>query len=512
MRHAILTLQCHPYSFSEMVIGVAYAQRLYLDALALTDYLERGFEARMCNSGVYVQPRLSHVHGASSTDIEIVHRLQLAGLPAYFVVPRQDALVLGATHIDPSPPSPSFASYEWTECPTAVTMPILYTGDASAAMHNAMSLPPRHASLERLFFGFDDDFKVVPIGTRGTVVVTGLPTSLSNRRRKYKISHSQEGGAPSGLSQVQRDKWAEITGDYVPLTVPGWSAALKRVDRHTRLAVPAPKRFTGYRIPDPGMIIYSETRRERNIFAWLVSRSANLRRLSNALGTEDGVPDGFSNELWRVYLCTDVGQDDLMAGQRLDRTIAGSFNGRAPAAQRRRAAVSIFGRPPDKFNLQEATWNEHLIRWGTAFHHDPRLVQEIMWDLHWSSFRFDLIALDRFLAPDRWISHKYERLDALSTITGCSDALVYEDGRIENLGIASDITFERNRAYAAFAALMDSWPPSPDGSAAIGTDCAETIAFRYCSSFANVFGRPLVLPKLVPVVRGGHGIIPYPSS
>ncbi|KZP11318.1 hypothetical protein FIBSPDRAFT_899033 [Athelia psychrophila] len=242
MCHAILTLQCHPYSFSEMVIGVAYAQRLYLDALALTDYLERGFEARMCNSGVYVQPRLSHVHGASSTDIEIVHRLQLAGLPAYFVVPRQDALVLGATHIDPSPPSPSFASYEWTECPTAVTMPILYTGDASAAMHNAMSLPPRHASLERLFFGFDDDFKVVPIGTRGTVVVTGLPTSLSNRRRKYKISHSQEGGAPSGLSQVQRDKWAEITGDYVPLTVPGWSAALKRVDRHTRLAVPAPKR------------------------------------------------------------------------------------------------------------------------------------------------------------------------------------------------------------------------------------------------------------------------------
>lgn len=298
----------------------------------------------------------------------------------------------------------------------------------------------------------------------------------------------------------------------MPLTVPGWSAALKRVDRHTRLAVPAPKRFTGYRIPDPGMIIYSETRRERNIFAWLVSRSANLRRLSNALGTEDGVPDGFSNELWRVYLCTDVGQDDLMAGQRLDRTIAGSFNGRAPAAQRRRAAVSIFGRPPDKFNLQEATWNEHLIRWGTAFHHDPRLVQEIMWDLHWSSFRFDLIALDRFLAPDRWISHKYERLDALSTITGCSDALVYEDGRIENLGIASDITFERNRAYAAFAALMDSWPPSPDGSAAIGTDCAETIAFRYCSSFANAFGRPPVLPKLVPVVRGGHGIIPYPSS
>lgn len=228
----------------------------------------------------------------------------------------------------------------------------------------------------------------------------------------------------------------------MPSTIPGWSYALKLVDRAVRSATPAPKRFTGYRVPDPGMIIYSEVRRERNVFAWLVSRSANLRRLSNALESDDGVPVGVSNELWRVHIATDATECDVPGSQHIDRLSTVHFNGRAPAHQRRRAAEDIFGRPPDKFNLRYASWRGHTIGWGTIFQHHELLVQEIMWDLHWSSFRFDLIALDRYLMKGRWEGHRYERLDALSAIFGTSDALIYEDGRIENSGIASHDTFE----------------------------------------------------------------------
>lgn len=259
------------------------------------------------------------------------------------------------------------------------------------------------------------------------------------------------------------------------------------------------------------MIIYSEVRRERNIFAWLLSRSANLRRLSNDLHSDDSVPVGVSNEIWRVYLGTDVADNEALPGNLLDRSTAGTFNGRAPALQRRQAAVAIFGRPPDKFNMQEATWRGHNIRWGTIFQHNPQLVKEIMWDLHWSSFRFDLIAIDRYLASDRWDSHKYERLDALCTVFGTADALVFEDGRIYNSGIASVDSFERERSYSALAFLMDAWPQS---SARIrhasGKITPDEVAFRYCSTFAYAFGRPPVLPKLVPVADKLMGVIPYP--
>lgn len=299
----------------------------------------------------------------------------------------------------------------------------------------------------------------------------------------------------------------------MPTTLPCWSDAYGRMAKFERLYVIAPKRFTGYRVPDPGMIISSEIRRERNIFAWLLSRAANVRRLSNALNSEDGVPVGVSNELWRVYLSTDITDDDVRDGSQMDSTSLSNFNGRAPAHERRQSAVAIFGRPPDRFNIMEATWRGHNIRWGTVFHHNPLLVKEIMWDLHQSSFRFDLIALDRYLVPGLWTAHKYERLDALCRIFGTSDAFIFDITSLEDTGIAASDAYERGNAYAAFASLMDAWPGVSDSiSNASDRHAPDAVAFRYCSTFANTFGRPPVLPKLVPTSGAPLGIIKYPAD
>lgn len=317
----------------------------------------------------------------------------------------------------------------------------------------------------------------------------------------------------NNIGKAQRDKWSEISGDYVPNTLPCWSEVFRRMAKFDRLSVMAPKRFTGYRVPDPGMIISSEIRRERNIFAWLLSRAANIRRLSNALDSEDGVPVGVSNELWRVYLSTDITESDIREGSNMDSSNLTSFNGRAPAHQRRQAAVAIFGRPPDMFNIKEATWRGHNIPWGTVFLHNPLLVKEIMWDLHQSSFRFDLIALDQYLVPALWTAHKYERSDALCRIFGTSDAFIFDIASLEDTGIAASDAYERGNVYAAFAWLMDAWPNvSECVSSADNQQAPDAVALRYCSTFANTFGRPPVLPKMVPISEAPLGIINYPAD
>lgn len=180
----------------------------------------------------------------------------------------------------------------------------------------------------------------------------------------------------------------------MPSTLPHWLEVFACVEKFERLHVAAPKRFTGYCMPNPGMLISLDLRRERNIFGWLLSRSANIRRFSNATDSDDGVPIGISNELWRVYLSTDITDNDARVASHMSSDSLGSFNGRAPAHKRRQAAVAIFGRPPDRFNLQEALWRGHTIPWGKVFHHNLLLVKEIMWDLHQSSFTYDLVALD----------------------------------------------------------------------------------------------------------------------
>lgn len=528
MRHASLSLRFHSYTLREMILGVAYTQRAYLDALAFTDYIEHRFEDRMMGSSMSVQPPLTHVLGASSMEATTVNRLQLAGVPAYLVVTDDEALVLGATVLEPMPASvvPDLVTRDICDARDSQPAPLLYDGYPSSVMHAIMTQPSRYVALDSYFLDLDVNSMIIPMGVRGRVRVGGSTVarpkrsiSASNRKGTQCIlslravfDFPQSGRTPCGAVPIQRDKWVEIEGDYTPPTVAGWSGALRRVDRSARLPDPAPKRFTGYRFPDPGMIIFSEARRERNIFAWLVSRSANLRRLRNALESEEAVPIGVSNEMWRVYLGTDVAESAIDTGQQGGNSVVDSFNARAPALARRQAAASIFGKPPDKFNLQEATWRGHTIRWGTVFQHDALLVQEIMWDLHITSFRFDLIALDRYLAPGRWDIHKYERLDVIAKVFGTTDALAFEDDLVEDIGIASPDAYERNRAYAAFALLMEAWPRFSFAPRLAGVGPSpEDIAFGYCSTFSRTFGRPPVLPKAAPFARTGLGIIPYPA-
>lgn len=171
MCHAMLLLRFHAYTLREMVIGVAHAQRSYLDALALADFVEFGFHAKLNGSASTVQSPLSHVLGASSIDVFTVNRLQVAGVAAYLIVPHEEELVLGANAVVLQP------FHNWQEDGCIKPMPSVYAGSASSTVHDIMTLPPRYATLEQYFLDLDHDFKVVPIGVRGTVITSSLPAS-----------------------------------------------------------------------------------------------------------------------------------------------------------------------------------------------------------------------------------------------------------------------------------------------------------------------------------------------
>lgn len=174
MRRASLALRFHSYTLREMMIGVAYTQRSYLDALAYSDYIEYRFGDKMNGSTTAsVQVPMLHVLGASSTDAATVNRLQLAGVPAYLVVPDEDALVLGATVVEamPSSPFPFSVNPMIDEGREIQPMPLLHNSSSPSEMHAVMTMSPHYASLERYFIGLDANFTVVPLGVRGIVCV-----------------------------------------------------------------------------------------------------------------------------------------------------------------------------------------------------------------------------------------------------------------------------------------------------------------------------------------------------
>lgn len=311
-----------------------------------------------------------------------------------------------------------------------------------------------------------------------------------------------------------RDKWIELTGNMIPDTPPVWSQAFGMLDRTRRMSNPPPKSVTGYRYPDPGLVIFSDGRRERNLFNWLLVRDAATRRAVNDASTTRGIPLGVSNELWRLYIGTDfIDGFDRVASPAPAAKSSRQHDKNYSNSNRRQVLIDIFGRPPDSHNIREVEWQGHVIQWGTICEHDDLLVKEIMWDLHQSSFRFDLIALDRYLAPDCWVRGSSHRYDLICKIFGSNEPLAVLPLPSRDFGLLSADPLEKGMAYDALSSLMSDWPVVADECNAIdGPNLERTTAIAYCNIFGKTFGRPPILPKFVPRSSGCRGRYPYKRS
>lgn len=120
--------------------------------------------------------------------------MQVAGVPAYLVVPHEQALVLGATNVETTMfflPA-SFVTRDWENLPVSKPMSLLYTGEPSSVVYDIVTRVPHYASLDHYFLGLDGGFAIVPIRERGMVCVSSVKSAAPQRRNKHsgkKCSH-----------------------------------------------------------------------------------------------------------------------------------------------------------------------------------------------------------------------------------------------------------------------------------------------------------------------------------
>ncbi|KAF7968509.1 hypothetical protein HWV62_30232 [Athelia sp. TMB] len=510
MRHGVNRLKHSPYTLRELVLDVAQTQRMYLEALAMCEYLEDHWDERLQSVGPIKRPTHTEYMGAWTTDPTVVQMLQHAGIPVYFVRPK------GAVDSDAKliKSQPSFqrneriVTAEWL-APTQqeLAVPERYSGIPGEDMHRAASQLNRYGDLATYILGINSEQDVVPVGARGSISVPPAPEA-TKKRSKTRGKHNNS--ASIATSGQVRDKWVEITGDYVPQTIPPWSKAMLSVNRMERQANPAPKAYTGYRFPDPGMLIFSESRREHNFFNWLLIRDANLRRVSNDMASSAGVATGVSNELWRMIIGVEFTERDKVAAREAVPGVLPNSRS-APHSERRQAAIAIFGNPPDGHNVQEVEWQGHRIPWNSFFEHDPLLAQEILWDLHQYSFQYDLIALDHYLCREMWTSEPHVREEILFKVLGGRDCYVVDEMQNQDFGMGAENEAERLTAYRSLEELMKKWPPTKDDPSTFSASSAyqDAVARRYCQVFAKTFGRPPILPKLLPRMSQFKGKYAY---
>ncbi|KAF7966521.1 hypothetical protein HWV62_38062 [Athelia sp. TMB] len=506
MRYGVMRLQHNPYTFQELVMDVAQTQRLYHDARSLCDYVQQDWSKKLNSLGPVAIPTRDDVMGAWSKDPTIVQQLHHAGIPVYFVRPL-DAMGIDISASHPTAPcarANNIITEDWG-------LPARYSGLPGTASHAAVSSLNKYGDLEKYFYELDGRGDLQAVGERGDIHRTpALLPNVKTRSRKAKpiaTGHSRE---VATTSLTVRDKWNELVGDFIPITIPHWSKAFKEVNKNDRAGIVAPKHFTGYRFPDPGMLVFSEVRREKNLFNWLLIRDASIRRLMHDIASDDGIPRGYSNELWRMILGVEFSDADKTAASTL--TITAVPNSRNSAhADRRRAAIAIFGQPPDSHNQTEVQWRGHTVSWGSFFKHDPLLVQEVLWDVHQYSFQFDLIAQDRYLCPTLWSINARIRESLISEVVGCDSCFIVREKPTQSYGLGSGDDKERMQSYRSLDELMKPWPPTGGPAYSINDhlEYRDGVARRFCQAFSKAFGRPPILPKLVPVRNHLHCALAY---
>ncbi|KAF7973666.1 hypothetical protein HWV62_14642 [Athelia sp. TMB] len=512
MRRGVMRLRYNSYTYREMVLDVSQTQRYYHETVAYCDYIDGHWTARFAQPGRTSSRVLTEVLGAWSTDPSVVQKLFLAGIPVYFV--RPSALLSGKEQVVNTQMSPvqdeSIITADWTESGHDVPFPARYIGAPSEAMHHALSEENRFTDIEQYFLGVDKASLAIPIGTRrldeSGSSKNRFPRNTPRNRKSKASGPKPQASGPKPPQGPPRDKWAELKSDLIPDTVPCWSIAHQLIDKDKRVdKLPSPS-VTGYRFPDPGLVIFSERRRERNLFNWLLIRDATIRRAINDASSEGGIPMGISNELWRAYIGTDYMDSFAENASSVDKEVA-TTSSQAANLSRRQALVGIFGRPPDTRRITSVDWNGHTVKLGEFCAHDNLLIQEILWDLHQCSFQFDLIAIDRYLAPDYWMRDTPRRYELIGKVLGGDDPLTVQNRPTVDRGIAAQDPVESKLAYSALDTLMSNWSASETCDEANEADLAT--ALRYCRTFSKTFGRPPILPKRIPRQNHRNGQLPY---
>ncbi|KIJ64155.1 hypothetical protein HYDPIDRAFT_29045 [Hydnomerulius pinastri MD-312] len=387
---------------------------------------------------------------------QIADRLFAAGVPVWLI--RPDSVVL------PDRITQAFAT----------PFPVCYRGPGGLNRHIQVRL-----------YQFAADMQAVEEEQRQSEV--GPSRQGCNPNRSTSAQITMGGRAPRaqtpGQGSQSRDKWADLDHPKIPLMP------------------------SGYRFPEPAVFtnVSSADSLKRHLANWLALRPFWVGRIAQN-------PDhNIGPKIWQAFL--NSSPNDTTPPEADTR-----------AAKLKKAARDMFGDTLGN-NMSGATWAGNdgidisfrgmMSRVSHLANPPPVFMQAILWELHQLHFRYDLIALNRFLLPAIWDNPQLhaEHQVLLATIFPSEVVSGTWDGELTGqppelfLGTINDV--EAVARMEAYRNLVSTWPRVKDTLLTPLTpatpmsklhEVAQALQVLYVESFFLVTGHPRVVPRKVPAI------------
>ncbi|KAJ8093718.1 hypothetical protein PM082_009578 [Marasmius tenuissimus] len=295
--------------------------------------------------------------------------------------------------------------------------------------------------------------------------------------------------------QVERDKFVEIRGPCSPPIPESWVNALSSIDKSRR---PAKEKVIngGYSFPDPGMILFPPPeKRECLLRNWLRLRPILIFRHCMPACVASGA---WTSKQWRVILGT---TDDYTPKE-----------GSHKMAEQRAVVQDLLGQclkfysdleydPKDTLHF---IWQDRRLLVGRLS--DPKVIQEIIWELFELNFRFEFHALHHKMSPSEEFVFSPDVQACFSGSEGIGNP-TQVDFRRANSGVAAASIRHRGKYFHRMCLVIKHWPGGAKADSFLAgkekwedhsdvqlEKMEEWVTKFYCQAFFENFGRPPVLP------------------
>ena len=249
----------------------------------------------------------------------------------------------------------------------------------------------------------------------------------------------------------------------------------------------------GYWIPEPALMLRPETqeRRDRYLITWLRLRPSWLYLLRRPDARVTRVP----TQWWRNILYGPTGRT---APEQPTRN-----------SQIQDAILEVFGDIFSKTDYDSGA-TSYITWFGFSLSFVKScMVPLVIWEMFELGFRYELLALDRYLVPLRQGSFGEEERDELLSRVFGGDLYCLSDLPDEPLGLCSPYPHRRAAAIEGFRRIISRWPGCPEtihGAIPVSTAMSEreiteieTILVRfYVNRFFAESGRAPIIPHAFP--------------
>jgi hypothetical protein len=152
------------------------------------------------------------------------------------------------------------------------------------------------------------------------------------------------------------------------------------------------------------------------------------------------------------------------------------------------------------------TWRDSTVTVDTL---TAEHIRQVLWDLAEHNFRFELLALDKQMAPVAWGGDSATREEVVLRVFagGAGVVLGSEPFPHQNRGLGAVRVEDRTPFIEHFRTLLSSWPNAPSalqnplGASPINTHVLaveRSATLFYVQTFFDTYGRPPIIPRHIP--------------